>query len=141
VAVPPLYFDHDVSAIISRSLRRSSYDVVTASEIGLTRAGDHEQVTAAAELNRVLISYNAKDFRLLHDAWRRWSDLWGVGRSHAGILIILQSPAWSAARAVREIIQFFEFEVTIENELYEWWRDSRQWERRVQRNTVPKQSP
>lgn len=44
----------------------------------------------AADAAATFVSHNAKDFRLLHDAWLRWSAAWGVARSHGGILIVPQ---------------------------------------------------
>ena len=140
MVVPPLYFDHDVSGYTERLLRHSGYDVVTASEAGLANAGDGLQLATAANAHRVLVSHNAKEYRLLHDAWLLWTDLWGIVTSHAGILIIPQPPKWPHARAAAEITAFFDSSPAIENELYEWRSEDRQWERRIRRLSAPKQN-
>lgn len=38
-----------------------------------------------------LLTHNARDFTLLHHAWRRWPRDWGIRPLHAGILILPQS--------------------------------------------------
>jgi len=51
-------------------------------------AGDDVHLTLAYENNWVLVTHNIRDFQLLHDAWRRWSALWGVNVSHPGIIAL-----------------------------------------------------
>lgn len=62
--------------------------MVTAHELGLDAAPDGQQLLAAQSAQRILVSHNRKDFRLLHDAWYRWAEAWGVQPDHAGSLIV-----------------------------------------------------
>lgn len=132
----PLYLDNDVSGDVARLLRQAGHSLLTASDVGLANVGDHEQLITATKMRRVLVSHNAKDYRLLHDAWRRWTEVWRITRPHAGILIIPQPPTWSSPRAAHEIADFFSLELVIENELYEWRRGTRRWERRAGARTA-----
>ncbi len=112
-----LYTDHNVALQIAVLLRAAGHDVVTARERNLERAGDDEQLLAAAEVGRLLITHNAKDFILLHDAWRRWSKAWNLAAHHAGILVIPQLPP---ARAAQEIDDFLRSRPRLQDELYLW---------------------
>lgn len=117
------HLDHNVSQKIAPLLRTAGHDVVTARELRMESAGDEEHLLIAAKSGRILVTYNVKDFRLLHDAWQRWSRDWGVIRHHAGILIIPDN--WLAPYAVWQLDAFVQATPSISNELHEWnqiWR-------------------
>ncbi|MGI8855688.1 MAG: DUF5615 family PIN-like protein [Thermomicrobiales bacterium] len=104
-------------------LRTAGHDSVTARELRMEAAGDDEHLLVAAKTDRILVTYNVKDFRLLHDAWQRWSGDWNVARRHAGILIIPDS--WLAPHATEQLDAFVQAVQSVANELHEWnqiWR-------------------
>ncbi len=67
---------------------------MTALSIGMRQSRDEEILLTAAGRGWTIVTYNLKDFRLLHRAWRLWSQAWEVERHHAGVLVPSQgSPA------------------------------------------------
>lgn len=119
-----LCLDHNVSLEIARLLRPLAKD------IGLDRAGDDEVLLSAAQQGRILVSHNYKDFRLLHNAWRRWSTAWGVARAHTGILIVAQLPPVWHERIADELNDFIGKGQPLANELWHW-RPASGWQRRL----------
>jgi len=75
--VASFYVDHDVSQHTARELRDAGHSVVTVRDLGLTPAGDDGHLLRAAQNGRILITHNASDFQLLHDAGRRWARVGG----------------------------------------------------------------
>jgi predicted nuclease of predicted toxin-antitoxin system len=63
-----LYFDHNVARRLAQVIRARGYDVVEARALGLARAPDGEQLLEATRQRRVLVTHDAEDFALLHDA-------------------------------------------------------------------------
>lgn len=117
-----LHFDQNVSADLLPLLRGAGHDIVTAGDLSLSTATDAEHLLAAAEDERVLLTYNVKDFLLLHDAWRRWSIAWRVLRRHAGILILMAPPALSIPESAREVDALLAAQPPLLDELYKWER-------------------
>ena len=124
-----LYFDHNVSSDLLRSLRHGGHDIVAAGELALSAATDDEHLLRAAEDARTFLTYNVKDFLLRHDARRRWSAAWRVTRQHAGILILEQPPRLIPVEATREVERLLALEPPLSGELYRWTRASG-WVRR-----------
>jgi predicted nuclease of predicted toxin-antitoxin system len=128
--VADLYFDHNVAVETALLLRNAGHTALSARDRSLERAGDQVHLLTAAESGSVLVTHNAKDFVLLHDAWLLWSRSWNVTEAHPGILVIPQPPVWSPNRAAQELAQFFQTIISLRNELYSW-QSSRQWVRRT----------
>ena len=72
------YLDHNVAVATAGFLRALGHGARTAQDVGLAAAADHRQLLEAARRGWVLVTYNAKDFRLLHDAWCEWPPAWGI---------------------------------------------------------------
>ncbi len=121
-----LHLDHNIARDTGVFLQALGHDVSTAQRGGLSRAGDDEHLLVAAQQGRVVVTHNRSDFYLLHDAWRRWSDAWGINFRHAGILVM--SP-WQPQASARELDKFLRSGVSLLNELYDW-KPSRGWVRR-----------
>ena len=125
--MPRFHLDHNVSQKISPLLRTMGHDVVTARDLRMEAAGDEEHLLVAANSVRTLVTSNVKDFRLLHDAWQRWSQDWGIEKRHAGILIIPDT--WLAPYATQQLDAFIQITSSVVNELHEWnhlWRHRRE---------------
>lgn len=121
------YFDHNVSQPLASLLRDAGHTITTAREVGLDAAKDERHLLFAAERQWTFCTTNKKDFRLLHDAWLRWSRAWNVTSHHAGIVIFPN--AWDATRAMQELEAFIALDLSLTNALYEWQsRDG--WQRR-----------
>ncbi len=110
-------------------LQEAGHSAICARELGLESAGDQVQLLTAAQRRCVLVTHNAKDFALLHDAWRLWSATWQVTAIHAGLLIIPQAPIWLPDRAAQELVDLVDAGVQFANELYSW-HTRRGWLRR-----------
>lgn len=82
------YLDEDVTEALAIPLRGHGHQVTTTTAAGRKGTHDHEQFWFAAQRGWILITANRRDFESLHGAWL----LWGVPRSHAGI-ILLHPPA------------------------------------------------
>ncbi|MGH2354417.1 MAG: DUF5615 family PIN-like protein, partial [Chloroflexota bacterium] len=84
------HIDHDVTNHVTQSLHNYGHHAWTARDLGLEKAHDGVQLMAAAQQQRVLVSHNWKDFRLLHRTWLHWTEVWQIPLQHAGILIVPQ---------------------------------------------------
>jgi hypothetical protein len=128
-----VYIDNDVAAEVAALLRGAGHQAVTTGEVGLARAMDTAQLLTAAQRGRSFVTHNAKDFVLLHDGWRRWSEAWGVSEQHAGILILPQATAAERALGRMNPIELAQFLIDLfatgaprANELWQW-RRGRGW--------------
>ena len=99
------YFDKQVSEPMASALVILAYDVTTANRMGNKGLHDGLQLLIAANSGRVLVTYNAADFKLLHRSWRDWSRGWNEAEiaRHAGIMLIYSHKGFGA-RALAQVI-------------------------------------
>jgi hypothetical protein len=116
------YLDHNVALELAHHLRDAGHDARTARDLEMERAGDETHLSLAARSGWTLITHNAKDFTLLHAAWRRWSQEWGVTAHHAGILVL--TPPVAPTQAAQEVLALLEAGEALEDALYKWRRHS-----------------
>lgn len=77
-----LYIDEDAADKgLIRGLRRWGIDLQTVYEAGLEGYPDEVHLDFATEQNRVLYSFNVKDFQRIHTEYIT------LGKSHAGIVL------------------------------------------------------
>lgn len=114
-----IYLDEDVSENVERALSVFGHAIRHArKEPEMLSATDSAQLLAAYRFASIFVTHNRSDFRVLHDAWRRWTITWKLDRHHRGILIIPQRVSFDVtARAVHEIIAGGP---TLQDEMYEW---------------------
>ena len=80
-----LYIDEDaIDEDFVKALRSRNVDVVTVADVGMLHRSDQEQLDWATENNRVIFSFNTRDFYRLH------TDLLRQGLSHGGIILAPQ---------------------------------------------------
>lgn len=80
------------------------HDVVRTLNTKLGTESDPQQLLTATDSNRTLVTHNTKDFVLLHIAWRRWTDRWGIDPGpHAGVVGIPQKTHFPVQEAARQI--------------------------------------
>lgn len=103
--------------MVATRLQQAGHAVRTAGQIGLATASDDRQLLTAAQQRWVFITHNAQHFRLLHDAWRLWSQAWNVTPEHAGVLVIRPMPPMELTR---EISALLASGYPLVNQLYEW---------------------
>ena len=94
------FLDNDFPLGAGDELRRLGHDVASARSTNREDRHDEEQLLYAATENRILITHNRRDFRLLHRAWLRWSRTWSVQQAHAGILVLPQGRTYQEYGAV-----------------------------------------
>lgn len=80
-----LYLDEDsVEKSLIMAFRNADLDVLTVTEINRESYSDEEQLIWATERERVIYSYNRRDFCRLH------GEFLALGRSHNGIIVVRQ---------------------------------------------------
>jgi predicted nuclease of predicted toxin-antitoxin system len=115
------YVDHDVAIQVADRLRGYGHTAVLARDLGLERAPDYEHVLTAALANRILLTRNWGDFKLLHGAWLHWTQAWQVTVVHAGILVVEHQPPSRLAQEVDALIHLlYGHGQTLANRLYRW---------------------
>jgi hypothetical protein len=76
------YLDEDATSNrLLQALRNRGADVVSAIEAGMLARSDEQQLEWAFENQRVIYSFNARDFYRIHSNWLLCE------RSHAGIIL------------------------------------------------------
>jgi len=83
VASIKLYLDEDVRPLLAEVLLDRGFDVVSAVRIRRLGVTDEEQLQAAINDRRTLLTHNIRDFARLHTAW---------AHRHEGILVSDQEP-------------------------------------------------
>lgn len=76
-----LYLDEMIPAVLAVILRQYGYDVLTAKEADMLAKSDEEQLIFAASNRKAIITFNIKDFVLLHQSW------FSEGKKHFGIIV------------------------------------------------------
>jgi len=84
--MPPLsaLLDEDARPGLVSALTARGFDVVSVHVVGPRSAADTKVLDRAIELDRVLITHNADDFKMVH------ADFIRQGRAHPGIVCIPQ---------------------------------------------------
>jgi hypothetical protein len=92
-----LYFDEDSTDWrLINSLRARGIDVISALEVNMLRRDDDEQLDFATAQNRVICSFNIRDFNRIHKEYME------AGKEHAGIILV-QQQQFSVGEYVRRI--------------------------------------
>lgn len=92
-----LYLDEDIHAELANALRKRGYDVLHAQEKMKKGLTDEEQLSLAVNEGRCLLTFNVKDFVLLHNKWIK------DGKNHHGILV---SKQLSFNETLRRVLNF-----------------------------------
>lgn len=127
------YVDHCVPISLAPLLRTYSYGARAARDEGLAGATDDEHLLFAALNGCILVTFNRKDFELLHGAWQRWSQAWGVSARHSGIIILDTA---SDTHLAQELDRFVRARPQLEDEFYRW-RARHGWSRRMNSRWLP----
>jgi predicted nuclease of predicted toxin-antitoxin system len=98
-----LLLDEDVHLAIAVALRRRGYDVVHVQELDRKGKSDPEQLKYAVENGRCLMSFNVKDFVILHNEYVRNE------QEHFGIIVSKQLPIGETLRKILRILQRFSY--------------------------------
>ena len=99
------YLDENIQAALAHALMTRGVDVLTTQEAGNVGAGDIHQLAYAAEKGRTMVSYNKRDFALLHYQWMK------IQRPHAGVILSDQLPIGVVLRRLMRLY----YSVTLED--------------------------
>jgi predicted nuclease of predicted toxin-antitoxin system len=89
--VARFYLDENLPEYLVICLQELGHDAVSTTQVGQKGLSDPEQLLLSRQMDRILITFNSDDFRMLHTAWIVWSRAWNsVHSQHAGILVLRQ---------------------------------------------------
>jgi hypothetical protein len=118
---PTFYLDEDVAVALTRMLQELGRVATHTHAEAMDRSRDYQQLLHAATHSWVLVTHNARDFRLLHGAWLTWAHEWGISHRHSGILIVEQLPPPRHSEIAQAIDAFMRSPMTtFDNMLFEW---------------------
>jgi hypothetical protein len=127
----PFNVDEDVPVALASELQAIGYQAVAAEQVGNKGLRDAEQLAYAWREGMILVTCNAKDFALLHEAWTLWPTIWGVASDalgHEGILVIPNGSRAQAPRIATMIEEFLNSDERPRNRYFLWktgagWRE------------------
>lgn len=93
-----LLLDEHFSYLIARGLRADGHDAQAVSELGLTGMPDEQVLALAAELGRVLVTNNVRDFVMIEREWA------AAGEVHQGIIYTVDHSAPRALNQMGELL-------------------------------------
>jgi len=91
------YFDEHIQAALAEALKTRAVDVLTTQEAWNIGVEDLQQLAYATKNDRAILSYNKRDFALIHYQWMR------IGRSHAGMILSDQLPIGVILRRIMKL--------------------------------------
>jgi predicted nuclease of predicted toxin-antitoxin system len=89
-----LLLDEDVHAVLAQALRKRGYDAVHIQELQRKGLSDRDQLKFGISQGRCLISFNVRDFVLLHN------ECVTNNQDHCGILVSAHLPVGETLRRV-----------------------------------------
>ena len=93
-----LYLDENVPVILAPLLSAHGIDCLTARQSGNLGLSDEEQLIFTADEQRVLFTFNCRDFLSLAKHWHV------IGRIHAGIILSKEFPLSELVRRFRHLV-------------------------------------
>lgn len=101
-----LYLDECVPLSLAPILGQHGHDVTTAVQLGLRGRNDPFHFKHATEQNRILVTTNQSDFRLLHRFWVTMQSWDVLSAAHPGVLAtaIRQFDESAFARAITDLL-------------------------------------
>jgi uncharacterized protein with PIN domain len=76
-----LYLDEMIPVVLAPILRQYGYDVLAAKEVNMFGKSDEDQLTFAVSKKKAIITFNIKDFVLVHQSWL------SERKKHFGIIV------------------------------------------------------
>lgn len=124
----PLYLDEDVTERLTEALLDLGLDATSVNRLGHKGLKDPQQLLMAARLQRVFVTYNTRDFVLLHEAWHAWSTAWDAkdAARHHGILLLYPKKGDAVQHLARALHRFAFDHVTVDSRAFAWTR-ARDW--------------
>lgn len=121
-----LYLDHNVTRHVEPHLRSAGHDFIHSREVGSSAHPDDALLLSSVQLDRIFVTHNRKDFRMLHDAWVTWPAAFGVAfPEHPGILTLDQAPVEVLAHVLTDFLDVMSSEQLV-NTIF-WWHRHDGW--------------
>ena len=121
------YLDENIPREVQLVLSRYAHDVVHAFDLGNRSVSDPEHLQVAARDSRILVTYNRRDFRLLHQFWTALNAWGNLNQRHSGVLTSwgdIPDEPW--ANLVHD---FVSQDPDLDNQMWEWLSQQQQWRR------------
>ena len=119
------YLDENVSRDAESLLSQYGHDTLHCVDAGQRGRPDPELLQAAAAAGRTLVTFNWRDFRLLHQFWTALY-YWGtLGRPHGGILTSLREI--DDIRWANLVHVFVTERPALTNQMWEWRPQQGRW--------------
>ena len=119
------YLDEDVPRPVGDMLAQRGHDVVHTYDVGNKSLPDPQQLLFAANTGRILVTFNRRDFAVLHQFWTALN-AWGqLDQHHAGI-----SASWGQVPTVQWANLVHDFvgqRQSLDNQMWTWQRQQQQW--------------
>lgn len=123
------YLDNDVSRELAVLLGGMGHHVTMTRDLRHFRAGDDAQLLTATHNRWVLLTFNRRDFVMLHDAWITWPAAFGIALpAHPGILVLDPVSATQLASVIVTLLAKTR-DGPLANNLF-WWHRHDGWRRR-----------
>jgi len=88
---PKLHLNEHLSPRLADQLRKYGFDVTSTLEVGLVEADDAEQLAYAAANQRAIVTFNHRDFAVLHEQFLvSGKEHWGIVFSTEETLDVLR---------------------------------------------------
>lgn len=118
-----LYLDEDL-ANFTQPLRDAGHTIVRADDVGPGRT-DAWHLTTAAGQQRILVTFNDRDYRYLHRTWTTLRIFGLFSRKHSGILTAtrqIEPAVWLPA--IEELLQSGQ---PIPERMWTWHQAPKEW--------------
>lgn len=99
-----LFLDEDIHLSMVLALRKRGYNVVHVQELDRRGKSDMEQLRYAVKEERCLLSFNVKDFVLLHNKYVE------SGEEHFGIIVSKQLPVGKTITKLLKVLRLHSHE-------------------------------
>jgi len=93
-----LYLDEDVHKKVAAALRLKGYNVVSAHEVQKQSLTDHQQIEYAISERSAIFTFNAGDFKKLHEEYLK------KGKNHFGIVLSKQIPIGELIKRLTKLL-------------------------------------
>jgi len=125
-----LCLDHNVSRDLGVLLDRDGHDVVTVRDISGDRLPDDALLLMTVRLDRIFVTHNRDDSRMLHDAWVTWPAAFGMALPlHPGIHDEDAVPYQTLADLISRFLDETPPE-RLANAIF-WWHRRDRWDRSI----------
>ena len=119
------YLDENVSRDAEILLSRYGHDALHCVDAGNRGRPDPDHLQAAAKDGRILVTFNWRDFQLLHQFWTALNTWGNLAQPHAGILTSLGEI--DDIRWANLVHAFVTQRPVLNNRMWEWRPQQERW--------------